>query len=63
MLRRPATGVGVAMLRTLQALNLDRRGATAVQYGLLDAMIVIVIVGGLRTRANMANKVSAAEML
>jgi pilus assembly protein Flp/PilA len=32
------------MLRTLGA---DRRGATAIEYGLIAALIVIALVGGL----------------
>ena len=33
-------------LRTLRA---DRRGATAIEYGLIAALIVVVMIGGLKS--------------
>jgi pilus assembly protein Flp/PilA len=32
--------------RTLLALRLDRRGVTAMEYGLIAALIAVVIIGG-----------------
>ena len=33
----------------LRELTRDRRGATAVEYALIAALIVVVMIGGLRT--------------
>jgi len=40
------------MLRTLGA---DNRGATAIEYGLIAALIVVAMMGGLRTLGGGAN--------
>lgn len=36
-----------AIRRTLRRLLADRRGATAIEYGLIAALIVIAMMGGL----------------
>jgi pilus assembly protein Flp/PilA len=40
------------LIRVLQRFSGDCRGATAVEYGLIVAMIVLVIVGSVRSLAN-----------
>jgi pilus assembly protein Flp/PilA len=35
----------------LRRLGADRRGATAIEYGLICALIVIAMIGGLHTLA------------
>jgi pilus assembly protein Flp/PilA len=35
----------------LGALRVDRRGATAIEYGLICGLIVVVMIGGLHTLA------------
>ena len=50
-------------------LRNDERGATAIEYGLIAALIVIVTIGGIRAVGssngggwgNVANRVAAAE--
>ena len=43
-------------IRTLgRKLRADQRGATAVEYGLIAALIVIAMMGGLRTLGGGAN--------
>ncbi len=37
----------IAIRKTMRALGADRRGATAVEYGLIVALIVIAMIGGL----------------
>ena len=37
----------IAIRTTLRRLFADRRGATAVEYGLIAALIVIAMIGGL----------------
>ena len=37
----------VAIRTTLRTLFADRRGATAVEYGLIAALIIIAMIGGL----------------
>jgi pilus assembly protein Flp/PilA len=37
----------IAIRRTLHKLFADRRGATAIEYGLIAALIVIAMIGGL----------------
>ena len=39
-------------IRTLQRLLRDSRGATAVEYGLIVALIVIAIIGAVKEVAN-----------
>lgn len=38
-----------AIRTTLRRLVADQRGATAIEYGLIAALIVIAMMGGLRT--------------
>jgi len=38
-----------AIRMTLRMLGRDSRGATAIEYGLIAALIVIAMMGGLRT--------------
>ena len=38
-----------AIRKTLRMLGACRRGATAIEYGLIAALIVIAMMGGLRT--------------
>ena len=38
----------IAIRRTLRRLLADQRGATAIEYGLIAALIVIAMMGGLR---------------
>lgn len=44
-----------AIRKTLRMLGRDRRGATATEYGLIAALIVIAMMGGLRTLGGGAN--------
>jgi pilus assembly protein Flp/PilA len=39
----------IAIRTTLRRLIADDRGATAIEYGLIAALIVIAMMGGLRT--------------
>ena len=39
----------LAIRTLLRGICADRRGATAVEYGLIAALIVIAMMGGLRT--------------
>jgi pilus assembly protein Flp/PilA len=62
------TGCGRIMANLWRKLRRDARGATAVEYGLIVSLIVIVIASGISSVggatggiwANVANKVSAA---
>jgi len=38
----------IAILKTLRKLGADKRGATAIEYGLIAALIAIAIMGALR---------------
>lgn len=38
-----------AIRKTLRKLGADRRGATAIEYGLIAALIAIAMMGGLKT--------------
>ena len=40
----------IAIRKTLCNLLADQRGATAIEYGLIAALIVIAMMGGLKTR-------------
>lgn len=44
-----------AIRKFLRMLGGDRRGATAIEYGLIAALIVIAMMGGLRTLGGGAN--------
>lgn len=47
--RGPEEGGLDAIRTTLRRLVVDQRGATAIEYGLIAALIVIAMMGGLRT--------------
>jgi pilus assembly protein Flp/PilA len=59
---------GVSAIRTFRRLCSDKRGATAIEYGLIAALIVMAMMAGLSTLGGgangmwgqMANKVTAA---
>ncbi len=38
-----------AIRKVLRTLRTDNRGATAIEYGLIAALIVIAMIGGLKT--------------
>lgn len=40
------------MLKLLGALRLCRRGATAIEYGLVASLVVIALIGGLSALGN-----------
>lgn len=44
--------MGMTMLRLMKALKACRRGATAVEYGLIVSLIVIAMIASLKTFAN-----------
>ena len=44
-----------AVRKFLRALERDRRGATAIEYGLIAALIVVAMMGGLATLGGGAN--------
>lgn len=44
-----------AIRKTLRILGRDSRGATAIEYGLIAALIVVAMMGGLRTLGGGAN--------
>ena len=44
-----------AIRNILRTLGRNRRGATAIEYGLIAALIVIAMMGGLRTLGGGAN--------
>ena len=39
----------IAIRTTIRRLRSDKRGATAIEYGLIAALIVIALLGGLST--------------
>ena len=39
----------IAIRNTLRCLLSDQKGATAIEYGLIAALIVVAMMGGLRT--------------
>lgn len=45
----------IAIRRTLRRLLADQRGATAIEYGLIAALIVIAMMGGLSMLGGGAN--------
>jgi pilus assembly protein Flp/PilA len=47
--RGPEEGGVGAIRTTLHRLLADERGATAIEYGLIAALIVIAMMGGLKT--------------
>jgi pilus assembly protein Flp/PilA len=58
----------IAIRRMLRSLSADRRGATAIEYGLIAALIAIAMMGGLSALgggsngmwSNLSNKVDDA---
>lgn len=44
------------MLKLLRALKIDRKGATAVEYGLIVSLIVIAIIASLNGVANVTDR-------
>jgi pilus assembly protein Flp/PilA len=40
---------GVDAIRTFRRLRSDKRGATAIEYGLIAALIVVAMMAGLNT--------------
>ncbi|MEP7316397.1 MAG: Flp family type IVb pilin [Sphingomicrobium sp.] len=44
-----------AIRMKLRTLRIDQRGATAIEYGLIAALIVIAMMGGLSTLGGGAN--------
>lgn len=44
-----------AIRKTLRTLGADRRGATAIEYGLIAALIAIAMMGGLSKLGGGAN--------
>ena len=44
-----------AIRKTLRKLSTDRRGATAIEYGLIAALIAIAMMGGLAKLGGGAN--------
>ena len=46
--RGPEEGGVNAIRRNLRRLRTDQKGATAIEYGLIAALIVIAMMGGLR---------------
>ena len=47
--RGPEEGGVIAIRKTLRMLGADQRGATAIEYGLIAALIVIAMIGGLQS--------------
>jgi pilus assembly protein Flp/PilA len=47
--RGPEEGGVIAIRNTLRCLLSDQKGATAIEYGLIAALIVVAMMGGLRT--------------
>jgi pilus assembly protein Flp/PilA len=47
--RGPEEGGVIAIRRTLRRLLADQTGATAIEYGLIAALIIIAMMGGLAT--------------
>jgi pilus assembly protein Flp/PilA len=45
--RGPEEGGVIAIRRTLRRLLTDQKGATAIEYGLIAALIIIAMMGGL----------------
>jgi pilus assembly protein Flp/PilA len=46
---------GVDAIRTFRRLRSDKRGATAIEYGLIAALIVIAMLSGLSSLGGGAN--------
>jgi pilus assembly protein Flp/PilA len=47
--RGPEEGGVIAIRRILRMLGADERGATAIEYGLIAALIVIAMISGLQS--------------
>ena len=39
----------IAIRKTLRMLGADQRGATAIEYGLIAALIIVAMIGGLQS--------------
>jgi len=58
----------MALLRKLKTFKLDRKGATAVEYGLIMALMTVAVIGAISTTGeatkakweNVAEEVAAA---
>ncbi len=44
-----------AIRRLLRTLGADKQGATAIEYGLIAALIVVAVIGGLKTLGGGSN--------
>ena len=42
-------------IRTLRRLRSDKRGATAIEYGLIAALICIAVIGGMKSLGGGSN--------
>ena len=47
--RGPEEGGVIAIRRTLRRLLTDQKGATAIEYGLIVALIAVALMGGIST--------------
>ena len=45
----------IAIRRTLRRLLTDKKGATAIEYGLIAALIAVALMGGLRSLGGGSN--------
>ena len=52
---RPEEGGVNAIRKYLRPIRADDRGATAVEYGLIAALIVVAMIGGLKSLGGGAN--------
>ena len=52
---RPEEGGVTAIRKLMRTLRADDRGATAVEYGLIAALIVVAMIGGLNALGGGAN--------
>jgi pilus assembly protein Flp/PilA len=53
--RGPEEGGVIAIRRTLRRLLSDKKGATAIEYGLIAALIAVALMGGLSKLGGGAN--------
>jgi len=49
---KPNISAVKSVVRTLVRLARNRRGATAIEYGLIIALVVLALIGGLTALAN-----------
>jgi pilus assembly protein Flp/PilA len=45
----------VLAIRTLSRLRSDKRGATAIEYGLIAALICVAVIGGMKSLGGGSN--------